>query len=156
MEVSRRELDKRRRAVAKFNRSESVVNGTTPPKKKPDVLPSSWQCPPPRPNRAFEDPFVPLIGRFVPRLCEGLGFPPSPFCFSGKTPLKRRREGECEARATTSQEIPQQKKCRTESEVSTSPYTNPRTYPSPNLNLNRNLTLNPTLTQAHHIIRPRK
>ena len=40
-ELTRKELDKRRRAVKTHNRSESVVGGTTSPQKIPDVLPTT-------------------------------------------------------------------------------------------------------------------
>ena len=128
-ELRRKELDRRRRAAKAFNKTQSVVDGTDPPQKIPEVLPSSWVVPELRPNKSFEDPFIPLIARFVPRLCVGLGFPASPSCFTGKAQvrkfqIKRKRDGEhSEARSTSralsrNRDMQQKKKYRTETEVS--------------------------------------
>ena len=87
-ELKRKELDRRRRAAKAYNKTQSVVDGTAPPQKIPEVVPSSWVVPELRPNKSFEDPFIPLIARFVPRLCAGLGFPASPSCFTGKARIR--------------------------------------------------------------------
>ena len=131
-ETARKELDKRRRATKAYNKTQAVLDGITLPQNVPQVLPTSWVCPPLRANKSFEDPFMILIPRFVPRLCEGLGFPPSPTCFSGKSPkvekftIKRKSDGRFSDTRSTSRcmsrkrETQKKRKYLTESEASSS------------------------------------
>ena len=81
-ELYKRELNKRKLPARNHNKQQSVIDGTTPSIIIPEILPKNWK---PDPEvRPFQHPFLPLIPRFVPRLCEGLGFAASPACFSGK------------------------------------------------------------------------
>ena len=81
-ECSRKKLDQQRRTVNKYNLSADVKSGKVPKRKWAAVLPEGWQ--PPLLDGDFQDPVIPLIARFCPRLCHGLGFRKSPSCFSGK------------------------------------------------------------------------
>ena len=107
-ELTRKELDKRRRTAKAWNKEPEVVDGSIPSKTIPEFLSSSWVCPPRRSNQPFQDPLIPLIARFVPKLCEGLGFPPSPACFTGRSSVsqkfkvkRKRRPGHSEASSTS-------------------------------------------------------
>ena len=83
----RKELDKCRWIVKKYNDQKEVKSGAVAAKKFIAVLPTDWS---PRvlagSVRDFQDPVIPLIAQFCPRLCTGLGFRPAPSCFSGRKP----------------------------------------------------------------------
>ena len=79
-QCERRELDKQRRKRKKYNKSEDVISGRVPEWTSPLQIPAGWE--PPKCKSILEEPAIPLISRFCPLLCSGLGFEASPSCFS--------------------------------------------------------------------------
>ena len=82
-QCKRRELDKQRRKRNKYNKSEDVMSGRVAEWTSPVQLPAGWQ---PRECKGIlKEPAIPLISRFCPLLCSGLGFEASPSCFIKET-----------------------------------------------------------------------
>ena len=75
-QLRRKEMARRRRQVNKYNKTKQ---GQINPRQ---VVPLGTDWKPRRKPGNHEDPIVPLISRFVPLLCEGLGFAASPACFA--------------------------------------------------------------------------
>ena len=82
-ECIRKEMDSRRRKRNKYNNSAAVKSGQIARSKSPIAIEEGWK---PR-SMQSEDPLIPLISRFCPVLCAGLGFAKSPISsFSGLRP----------------------------------------------------------------------
>ena len=82
-ECIRKEMDSRRRKRNKYNNSAAVKSGRIARSESPIAIEEGWE---PR-SMQSEDPLIPLISRFCPVLCAGLGFAKSPISsFSGLRP----------------------------------------------------------------------
>ena len=81
-----KELDNERRKRKRHNDSEDVTSGRVTKWTGPVQIREGWQ--PPEFRGGLDDPVIPLISRFCPLLCSGLGFEESPSCFIDRRPEK--------------------------------------------------------------------